>query len=102
MRLSLTLTMLMSMLTDREAAAGWMMSKTEDHSAGNALRYGASTKCWNRGYTYEYSRQNGTLENDDAKIGYHDYKNNYAILDGSVLLLNWEETLKPINRWIVK
>lgn len=74
----------------------------EDHSAGNALRYGASTKCWNRGYTYEYSRQNGTLENDDAKIGYHDYKNNYAILDGSVLLLNWEETLKPINRWIVK
>jgi hypothetical protein len=42
------------------------------------------------------------LENDDAKIGYHDYKNNYAILDGSVLLLNWEETLKPINRWIVK
>lgn len=29
MRLSLTLTMLMSMLTDREAAAGWMMSKTK-------------------------------------------------------------------------
>lgn len=74
----------------------------EDHNPSNALRYGAAVKCFNKGYTYEYSRQNGTLENDDAKVGYHDYRNNYAMLDGSVLLCSWEETLKPENRWILK
>lgn len=74
----------------------------ENHSASNALRFGAAVKCFNPGYTYEYARQNGTLENDDAKVGYHDYKNNYAMLDGSVRLLNWEQTLKPENLWTLK
>lgn len=74
----------------------------EFHNASNALRYGASIKCYQPGYTYEYTVQRGTLENDDGKVGYHDYKNNWAMADGSVIMKNFEETLKPVNLWIYK
>lgn len=73
----------------------------ENHTPSMNLRYSAAANCYQKGYTYEYSKQKGTLENDDAKIGYHDYKNNWAMLDGHVEYMNFEATITPINRWII-
>ena len=74
----------------------------EDHAPDMSLRYGAAAKCYQNGYTYEYSKPRGTLENDDAKVGYHDFKNNWIMLDGHVEYMNWEATLKPVNKWIIQ
>jgi hypothetical protein len=74
----------------------------ECHSNQNALRYGAATKCYQKGYSYEYTVPRGTVENDDGKVGYHDYNNNWAMVDGHVMFKNYEDTLKPLNLWTYK
>ena len=86
---------------DKVAKHNMTILFAEDHSPNQSLRYGAAAKCYQPGYTYEYSKPRGTLENDDAKVGYHDYKNNWAMLDGHVEYMNYEATLKPVNRWIL-
>ena len=73
----------------------------EHQNSGNGLRYSdQSFKCYTKGYSFEYTVQNGTLENDKGKRGYHDYQNNWAFADGAVKLIRWEDTVKPINLWI--
>ncbi|MBE6405323.1 MAG: hypothetical protein E7040_04805 [Lentisphaerae bacterium] len=74
----------------------------ELHHKDNVLRYGSATKCYQPGYMYEYTVQRGTVENDDGKVGYHDYKNNWAMVDGHIEFKNYEETLKPFNYWTYK
>ena len=74
----------------------------ENHNPTHSIRYAAAANCYQPGYTYEYSKQRGTLENDAAKVGYHDYKNNWAMLDGHVEYMNFESTLSPVNKWIIR
>ena len=73
----------------------------ENHNPSNGFRYSDhSFKCYNKGYTFEYTRAHGTIENDNGKRGYHNYKNNWVFADGAVKSLKWEDTIKPENLWL--
>lgn len=80
----------------------------EMHHSGNGLRFSDhASRCYNKGFTYEYSRQNASKADDPAKMGYHSSRNNWVFCDGHVETMNWEKTFqgalwqKP-NLWSFK
>lgn len=75
----------------------------ESYSGGNGMRYSVKNgKCYNPGYTYEYTVQNGNLATDPGKAGYHSKQNNWAFADGHVKAAKWAETINPTNCWKFK
>ncbi|NLF60712.1 MAG: DUF1559 domain-containing protein [Lentisphaerae bacterium] len=67
----------------------------EAHIGGNGLRFSdQAVKCYNKGFTWEYSRQNAAKADDSAKLGYHNSRNNWVFCDGHVESLRWEETFQ--------
>jgi prepilin-type N-terminal cleavage/methylation domain-containing protein/prepilin-type processing-associated H-X9-DG protein len=73
----------------------------ENHSDANGIKYSVKNgKCYNSGYSQEYSIQNGTLASDPAKAGYHSNgNNNWSFVDGHVDSMKWAETISPFNYW---
>lgn len=68
---------------------------TEVHDDDNCLEAGGgySAKCYNSGFLFEYTVQNGTVVNDTGKLGYHALRNNWCLSDGHSAVLPWTKTL---------
>lgn len=72
----------------------------ELHSVNNSVGWSTdNAKCYNSGFTYEYTVQNGTPYDDMGKRGYHLYSNNWSFCDGHVEAMKWEKTINPMNLW---
>lgn len=72
----------------------------EVHARNNVISWADSGgKVWNRGWTYEYTMVNRTVEDDPGKRGYHRGRNNWFFADGHIETLSWQDTLTPVNRW---
>ena len=66
----------------------------ENHNVGNGMRFSDHNfKCWNKGYSFEYTVQNGDKANDPGKQGYHSGMNNWLFCDGHVDAMKWEDTI---------
>ncbi|MFA6103173.1 MAG: prepilin-type N-terminal cleavage/methylation domain-containing protein [Victivallaceae bacterium] len=76
---------------------------TENSNTDNGMRYSVKNGvCYNPGYTYEYSIQNGNFFTDPAKAGYHSKQNNWVFADGHVKAMKWADTIYPFNFWKFK
>jgi prepilin-type N-terminal cleavage/methylation domain-containing protein/prepilin-type processing-associated H-X9-DG protein len=72
----------------------------ENFDSANGMRYSVkNAKCYNPGYSYEYSLStSGNVTNDPAKVGYHSGRNNWTFVDGHARAMKWTETMNS-NSW---
>ncbi|MFA6102655.1 MAG: DUF1559 domain-containing protein [Victivallaceae bacterium] len=77
--------------------------QAENQTNNCTVGYGPyNAKCYNTGFTYEYTKVNGTLANDPGKFGYHSRQNNWSFADGHVESMKWSDTISPFNYWKFK